>query len=193
MPPDRLHMNVFEITHSRTASDISDLETQLAPRVPEIVNWTFYHRARLVKPLLGYDASAVALTFVPASGSDGDDYSYHHLRRDLYKLCTSTGVPITSRYTVPSAHLTIARFTSQADFASSQDRIDSSKITTWVQRLKDINEWLRAEYWPKEDDNNAEEIKRGGEWIVGQEKGLDHRRGTLWYGGGETVMIGKGF
>jgi vesicle-fusing ATPase len=193
MPPDRLHMNVFEITHSRTASDISGLETQLAPRVPEIVNWTFHHRARLVKPLLGYDASAVALTFVPANGTDGDEYSYHHLRRDLYDLCTSTGVPITSRYTVPSAHLTIARFMNQADFSSSQDRLDLSKITAWVDWLKGINEWLRAEYWPKESDGSVGEIKGGGEWIVGQEKGLDHRRGTLWYGGGETVMIGKGF
>lgn len=194
MPPDRLHMNVFEITHSRTARDISDLETQLAPRVPEIVNWTFHNHSRLVKPLLGYDASAVALTFVPASGRDGDGYSYHHLRRDLYKLCTSTGVQITSRYTVPSAHLTIARFTSQVDFASSQDILDSSKVTTWVDQLKSINEWLRAEYWPKENTGSVEEeIKRGGEWIVGQEKGLDHRRGTLWYGGGETVMAGKGF
>jgi hypothetical protein len=28
---------------------------------------------------------------------------------------------------------------------------------------------------------------------VGQEKGLDCRQGTLWYGGGETIRIGKGF
>jgi len=186
-------MNTFEITHSRTPSEISDLETQVAPRVPEIVNWTFYHRARLVKPLLGFDASAVALTFVPANGGDGDEYTYHHLRRDLYNLCTSTGVPIKSRYTVPSAHLTIARFMSQDDFTSSEDRLDPSKITAWVDWLKGINEWLRAEYWPKENGNNVEEIKKGGEWIVGQEKGLDHRRGALWYGGGETVIVGKGF
>jgi hypothetical protein len=186
-------MNAFEIAHSRTPADISGLETQLTPRVPEIVDWTFYHRARLVKPLLGFDASAVALTFVPASGRDGDGYSYHHLRRDLYNLCTSTGVPITSRYIVPSAHLTIARFTSQADFTSSGDKLDPSKILAWVDFLKHINEWLRAEYWPKENDSNVEGIKKGGEWIVGQEKGLDHRRGALWYGGGETLMIGKGF
>lgn len=186
-------MNVFEITHSRTQGEISALEAQLAPRVPEIVDWTFHHRTRLIKPLLGYDASAVALTFVPATGKEGDSYSYHHLRRDLYELCTSTGVAITSRYTVPSAHLTIARFTSQADVTNSHGKLDPSKVAAWVDGLRRVNEWLRAEYWPKEDGGSVKEVGEGGEWIVGQEQGLDHRRGALWYGGGETVMMGKGF
>jgi hypothetical protein len=28
---------------------------------------------------------------------------------------------------------------------------------------------------------------------VGEERGLDFRKGTLWYGGGETVRLGVGF
>lgn len=204
MPLDRLHMNVFEITHSRTEAEIDALEAQLAPRAREIVDWTFDHRPRLIKPLLGYDSSAVALTFVPAAGDslhvgvrdvgDGDTFTYHHLRRDIYSLCTSTGVPITSRYTVPSAHLTVARFVTQQDFVGRDGSIDTKKVRMWVEALDGINEWLMTEYWPEEEDWNAQiGIKRGGEWIVGQENGLDHRRGTLWYGGGETVMLGRGF
>jgi len=188
-------MNVFEITHSRTAQEISALETQLSRKVSQIVDWTFDHRARLVKPLLGYDSSAIALTFVPAAGealnqdqAESDWYSYHHLRRDICDLCMQTGVPITSRYTVPSAHLTVARFVSQSDYAGEDGMPDPDRMRKWVAALEEINDWLRQEYWPKENET----IKSGGEWIVGEEKGLDHRRGTLWYGGGETIMLGKG-
>jgi hypothetical protein len=31
------------------------------------------------------------------------------------------------------------------------------------------------------------------EWLVGDGKGLDCREGALWYGGGQTVRLGKGF
>jgi len=195
MPLNRLHMNVFEITHSRTAEEIDTLEAQLSPKVSQIVDWTFDHRARLVRPLLGYDSSAIALTYVPAAGEslgedqrERDRYSYHHLRRDICDLCMQTGVPITSRYTVPSAHLTVARIVSQRDYIRADGRPDPSKMQKWVTALEEINDWLRREYWPKDNEH----VKNGGEWIVGQEKGLDHRRGTLWYGGGKTIILGKG-
>jgi len=195
MPQNRLHMNVFEITHSRTVEEIDTLEEQLSPKVSQIVDWTFDHRARLVRPLLGYDSSAIALTFVPAAGEslgkdqrESDRYSYHHLRRDICDLCMQTGVPITSRYTVPSAHLTVARFVSQEDYIGTDGTPDHCKMRHWVAALEDINDWLRRDYWPKDN----EFVKSGGEWIVGQEKGLDHRRGTLWYGAGKTIILGKG-
>lgn len=49
--------------------------------------------------------------------------------------------------------------------------------------------WLEETFWPQEGGERNDE----GEWVVGQEKGLDCRRGQLWYGGGETVNLGKGF
>jgi hypothetical protein len=161
--------------------------------------------------MLSYDASALALSLLPAAGeahpstrsSEADDYTYHHLRRDIYSLCTNAGVTIGSRYTVPSAHLTIARFvtqddiltkeapTAQADTAKDggQGGVDRGKVRNLVERIEEINAWLEREYWPR----GEEEIRAGGEWVVGEEKGLDCRRGTLWYGGGETVRLGKGF
>lgn len=205
MPLDKLHVNTFEITHSRTAAEIDRLAAALAPRVAGITDYTFTHRARLTKPLLGYDAAAVALTYVPAAGEptayegrgrEDDGYTYHHLRRDLHGLCRETGVELDQRYTVPSAHLTVARFVGQEDFCSSSSSsseassdIDHGKVERYVQALEKINEWLVAEYWPRE----GEEVREGAEWIVGEEMGLDHRRGTLWYGGGETVRLGRGF
>lgn len=206
MPLDRLHMNTFEITHSRTEEQIYDLVRTLQPDAEKIVNYTQTHRARLVKPLLGYDTSAIALTYVPANNemqstregqvSNGDAYTYHHLRRDLHDLCASTGVTIDQRYTINSAHMTIARFIRPDDFTMSKGegdtarKINKQKVEEWVDTLEKLNEWLRQEFWPTSEHDT---VRPGAQWIVGKEIGLDHRKGTLWYGGGETVCRGKGF
>ena len=139
-----------------------------------------------------------------------DSYTYHHLRRSLYELCVEAGVVVASRYTVPSAHLTVARFITQEDISAprpnkckaqpAQDdetkpetvSVVMEKVQLLVDRIEAINAWLQDEYWPKEGQEEAA-IKNGGEWIVGEEKGLDCRKGTLWYGGGETIRLGKGF
>jgi vesicle-fusing ATPase len=187
-------MTTLEITHSRTEDKIEELVNTLRPSSEKIASYTYDHRARLIKPLIGYDAAAFALSFVPAAGeglsmgrnADDDRFTYHHLRRDVYRLCKDTGVEIDSRYTVPSSHLTVGRFIVPGDFIQPGGSQDMGKV---IHKIEEINEWLREEYWPKEDGK----IKEGGEWIVGEEKGLDHRKGTLWYGEGETVVLGKGF
>ncbi|KAL9623945.1 MAG: hypothetical protein Q9204_007910 [Flavoplaca sp. TL-2023a] len=171
----------------------------MSDKIREITDYPFAHRARLIKPMLSYDTAAIALSFVPAANEalpDGrhesaDAYTYHHLRRDLYEISKSTGVEIASRYVVPSAHLTIARFVTQADIAASEDdeTPDLPKVQKLLDQIEKINADLRNRYWPKDD----ERILAGGEWIVGQEKGLDCRKGTLWYGGGQTIRLGKGF
>ncbi|MCJ1416222.1 transport between ER and Golgi ATPase protein [Xylographa parallela] len=198
MPADCLHMTTLEITHSLTAPEIEVLVQTLLPSAKLITDYTLNHRTRLVKPMISYDASAIALSFVPASGEivDGlenhdDSYTYHHLRRDIYNLSKSAGVTVASRYTVPSAHLTIARFITQEDFVSrdaSSLSDDPHKMKRWVDAIESINIWLMENYWPKVGNT----IPEGGQWIVGQEKGLDFRKGTLWYGGGETVRLGAG-
>ena len=135
-----------------------------------------------------------------------DSYTYHHLRRSLYELCVEAGVKVASRYTVPSAHLTIARFITQEDISTPRSNngkaqsvqsdevvsVATEKVQILVDKIEAINAWLQEEYWPKEGRQEAV-IGYGGEWIVGQEKGLDCRKGTLWYGGGETIRLGKGF
>ncbi|KAK6360587.1 hypothetical protein TWF730_006725 [Orbilia blumenaviensis] len=227
MPPPNLHTTVLEITHSRTPEYIADLVNTMRPSLQKIVDHTYTHRAKLVKPMLSFDGSACAISFVPAAppasaSEQGQDkpkdshdynYTYHHLRRDLYDLSKESGVEIDSRYTVPSAHITIGRFittedhvpselsvseaaepeavvsatsiladSSQADLRATIPavKIEKSKMEKWVEALDEINQWL-AGY---EGD--------GSEWIVGEEKGLDCRIGRLWYGGGETVVLGKG-
>lgn len=194
MPPPNLHMTALEITHSLTAQEIDDLVKQMLPGVPEITDYTYTHRARLVKPVVSFDAQALALSFLPAAGEPGssnqdDAYTYHHLRRDLFTKAQSTGVRVASRYVVPSAHLTIGRFVTTQDFETGDGKVDHSKLEALLEKVEEINRWLEDEFWPRND-----QIREGGEWSVGEEKGLEYRKGTLWYGaGGETVHLGKGF
>lgn len=198
MPIDNLHITVLEITHSKTASEIATLEERIYPKVEQIVNYAYDNlekRARLIKPSIGFDAAAIALSFVPASGEavpvgrnkSLDDYTYHHLRRDVYAICDEAGVKVDSRYVVPSAHLTIGRFLDTGDFETAGE-VDGKKMKKLVEMIESTNAMLKREYWPTEEG-----IAPGGEFLVGNEKGFVLRKDTVWYGGGRSVMEGKGF
>ena len=186
-------MTVLEIAHSQTEDKIAGLIKTMEGEIPNIANHTLQSHPRLVKPMLSYDAAAIALSFLPAaeetacSDCDNDKpaekYTYHHLRRDIYARSKGTGVDIASRYVVPSLHLTVARFVTQRNFAEACGGIDHAKIRTLVAKIEEINGNLRAEHWPRETS----------EWEVGEEKGLVCRRGTVWYGGGESHYEGQGF
>ncbi|KAH8902773.1 hypothetical protein BR93DRAFT_931985 [Coniochaeta sp. PMI_546] len=207
MPPQRMHMTALEVTHSKKPEEIDALVSQMRPAIPTITNYTFKHRSRLVKPMLSYDLAAIALSFLPAAGEEvlspppvaphpaaiahpgfgnsevakTDLYSYHHLRRDVFDISGFTGVDITSRYVVPSAHITLGRYLGQEDHRTPEMR------SNWVKTIDEINRWLETQVWEQKD------AKFVGEWIVGQERGLEARNGPLWYGGGRCIMVGEGF
>ena len=192
-----MHLTALEITHSLTDPEIHNIIAALGSSVIEqMTDYTFSHRARLIKPTVSYDGAALALSFLPAAGEglpspptstssprtkEHDSYTYHHLRRDLFVLASSTGVTIDSRYVVPSSHITLARFLHQSDHDSPQ------KMERFLEGVEEMNAWLEKEVWGLVGE------AEGGEWVVGQEKGLDCREGRLWYGGGKTVRLGKGF
>jgi hypothetical protein len=186
MPASALHITTLEITHSHPSPSLLDpYLAALHPIIPTLINLTKTHHPRLTRPLLSYDTAGIALSFLPStSESESQPSSYHHLRHDIYSLCTSppphgAGITIQSRYVVPSAHLTIARFVTQSDHDTPQKR------AAWVERIEEVNDWLEREYGPY----------GGFEWVVGGpegEKGLVVRKGRLWYGGGETAGEGEG-
>ena len=186
MPLECLHMTALEVAHSLTESEINDLLKALEPTLAEITDFPFDHRAKLIKPFLSYDDQAIALSFLPAS-DNADPYTYHHFRRDLYELCKSTGVAVGSRYVVPSAHLTIARFVKARNPGEEEPGLAS--MVEWVSHFEDINAWLKEEYWPE----SRSAARAEAEWVVGEERGLDCRAGTVWYGGGKSVHVGKSF
>ncbi|KAI3393708.1 hypothetical protein diail_3803 [Diaporthe ilicicola] len=205
MPPHRMHLTTLEITHSKTSAEIAEIVAQMRPTIPALANFTLTHRSRLVKPMVSYDLAAFAMSFLPAAGEpvtspppavpaagspdgavDGghdvdDSYTYHHLRRDVFDLARTTGVDVESRYVVPSAHITLGRYLTQEDHATPSAR------EKWTKAIDEINAWLEKEVW------DSAEASFVGEWIVGQEKGIDARSGRLWYGGGRTIMMGEGF
>ncbi|KAI0434332.1 RNA ligase/cyclic nucleotide phosphodiesterase [Xylaria sp. FL1042] len=198
MPQHRMHITTLELAFCRTAQEIEEIKETLKPGIPAIASYTYRHRARLVKPMISYDLSAFAVSFLPAAGESevspapippdnadvleqGDSYSYHHLRRDMWDQAKVAGITIDSRYIVPSAHITLGRYLTHKDHATPVQR------KKWVDAIDKINEWLEREVWGKSDSEVV------GEWIVGQEKGIDVRVGNLWYGGGRTVLLGEGF
>ncbi len=196
-------MTTLELAYSLTEQQMEDIISSVGSGISEAASYTYSHRSRLIKPMIGYDSAGLALSFVPAAGgssrgdrsSQDDQYTYHHLRRDLYSMVVGLGAKIAPRYIVPSAHLTIARFITQDGFLKAKDEQntpcspDTQRVKEFIGKIDEINWWLEDEYWPRGD----EAIKLGGEWLVGEEKGLEYRKGRLWYGGGERVMIGKGF
>ncbi|TDZ26472.1 hypothetical protein C8034_v004134 [Colletotrichum sidae] len=202
MPQHRMHLTALEVTHSKTPAEIVALTDAMRSAIPYVTDFTYTHRARLVKPMISHDLSAFAVSFLPAAGEspasaaaaaavgqtalqsaavEGDAYSYHHLRRDVFELARSTGVQVESRYQVPSAHITLGRFLTEEDHATPEAR------RRWVEAVGEINRWLEREVW------DAQEGEWLGEWLVGQERGLDARVGQLWYGGGRTIRVGEGF
>ncbi|KKK21136.1 hypothetical protein P175DRAFT_0473069 [Aspergillus ochraceoroseus IBT 24754] len=206
MPLDNLHMTVLEAAHSLTQEQIQTLVDTLNSSTEistgEIADYTYNHRARLIKPMVSFDSAAMALSFVPAAAEDSrakrslkeDSYSYHHLRRDIFEMVRSAGIPVASRYSVPSAHVTIARFITQDGFTdhSTEEKpqvsVSHSRVKLLIDKIEEINKRLEAEYWPQDNGGTM----NAGEWLVGQEKGLVIRKGRLWYGGGEDVELGKG-
>jgi hypothetical protein len=193
-------MTTLEMLPARTLAEVNEFEKFLKENTPlqDIVNYTLTHRARLVRPIVSYDASALALSFVPAvedrdhgvDGKSNDSYSYQHLRSDLYDIVTEAGCELEARYTVPSAHVTIARFVRPVGW--SKKKIEESSIShkrarELVTTIEDINRELRSDHWKRFGDPSR------GEWVVGQEKGLELMKGRSWYGKGESVIVGKGF
>ncbi|KAL2818576.1 RNA ligase/cyclic nucleotide phosphodiesterase [Aspergillus granulosus] len=201
MPLENLHTTVLEVAHSLTEEEIEALVQTLQSSTDitasQIASYPIAHPTRLIKPLVSFDSAALALSFVPAAGEysqsqtqcagEIDRNTYHHLRRDIWDLVRRTNVPVASRYVVPSAHVTIARFISQAGFTTEDEngakKVDPYQVKILVDKISEINRKLEAEYWPLGGG-----IRAGGEWVVGRE-GLVIRRGRVWYGGGEDVPL----
>lgn len=177
MPLDNLHLTVLEIAHSRTRPEIDAITSLLRPTLQATVNLPLSpeHRAVLIRPLLSFDCAALAISFVPEAASAESHYTYHHLRRDFYQAAVDCGVAIGSRYTVPSAHVTVARFVT----AGGVECWDPRRREEWVRGIERINAWIEREWTGRV------------RWVVGEERGVEFRRGLLWYGGGNAVAVGK--
>ncbi|KAJ5900081.1 hypothetical protein N7495_004825 [Penicillium taxi] len=154
MPPECLHTTVLEVAHSLTEGQIDELvrillSSDVTPK--QISEYATTHKTCLLKPTVSFDSSALALSFVPVGGEG--DYTYHHLRRDIFDMVRQAGLPVASRYIVPSAHITIARFINQEGFME-EGKVDHLKVKAFIDKIGNINKKLQEEYGPHVTQEN---------------------------------------
>lgn len=212
VPGDNLHMTVLEICSSLTEPEVEEVIAPLQNTLSQILDYSYTHRTRLLKPLINCDASGIAISFVPAAGetldanlsrnAEEDRYTYHHLRRDIYQMAIKTGTKVKSRYITPSAHITIARFMTNDGFLNNASPpyndgggqettfLDSERIQTLLDKIEQLNTWLEVEHWPRDSVGG---FKKATVWNVGEEVGLVFAKGRAWYGKGTEVMTGQAY
>ncbi|KAJ5752171.1 hypothetical protein N7520_009088 [Penicillium odoratum] len=188
-PQTYLHMTTSELINAKTRPEVDEamgiFQQKLA--IEEIVNYTLTHSPRLVRPIISYDDTAIALSFIPAAEMEIDRYTYHHLRRDLWDLVSESGCQLNARYNVPSAHVTIARFVMPPGVDKLKE-VDSlcSRTVEIIEKIEDINQELRSGDWKRFGSTSR------GVWVVGQEQGMELNQGRSWYGKGEVILTGEG-
>ena len=189
-PQENLHMTTSELLSSCSESEVDEVSAIVQPTlsIEETMSYTLTHSTRLIRPVISYDATAFALIFVPAAEKTIDAYTYHHLRRDMWDIMSKSECQIGSRYYLPSAHVTIARFAIPPEADRSKTLEDlCGRATVMVKKIESINQILESTDWKQFGSPSR------GEWVVGHERGLEFNKGCSWYGGGEAVYVGQGF
>lgn len=162
MPRTCLHLSALEITHSVPVDVVESQLIKLRPFLDRLLNANMEgNTTTLTKPLLCFDSAALALTFVPV---DDNQWTYTHYRSRLYEFVQNFAqVTVDSRYQVPSAHVTIARFI---------EDVPEQAVDALLEEILRINEWLQSSEW------------KSLEWTIGDERATECRCGRIWYGGG---------
>lgn len=186
MPRECLHMTALEINNSEPIEKVLKNMELIKPHVDQLLN-PAGETPILMRPLVCFDASALALTFVPIDHpvdhkKEETDVTatpkeiqtgYTHYRAQLYETVTKVaGIDVDSRYQVPSAHITIARFVKE---------IPPEAIDAILNQVKELNAWLDESY---SDPNKFS-------WKIREERANVCRYGRLWYGGGTSEGTGK--
>ncbi|KAJ5733464.1 Ribosomal protein L44e [Penicillium malachiteum] len=169
-PQEQLHMTTCEMVSAQSASKVDEVASLFQQKLPlqRISNYTIDRNPRLVRPIVSYDDTAFALSFIPAAESDKDAFTYHHLREDLWRAAGHSGYRMESRYNVPSAHLTIARFAVPPG-ADKSEKLDDlcTRTAAIVEKIENINQELTSSDWRRFGSSSR------GEWILGYERGLE--------------------
>lgn len=168
-------MTVIELVHSKSPSELNINVNQVKPHAAKLTALAAERPAGLDRPMLSLDETAVALTFLPV---ENDQYTYLHLRRDLATVCAKNSVEVASKYYNTSSHITFARFANVSDLTSHKD------LKAWVQKIHSINQGLKEDYWAKSGRSGPNPSLN---WMVGSGRGIEVRKGRLWYGDGKPL------
>ncbi|SCV39897.1 uncharacterized protein FFB14_07333 [Fusarium fujikuroi] len=188
-PQDCLHMTVIVVALSITPKELVDKTIKFKPCLKKLASIFHGQQIRLVKPKLSFNEGGVALSFVPAADEETQDirtkttdYTYLHLRRDIFALCSEKGVDAETQKGATACHITLARFITQEDH-NRNGNPSQEAMASWVTGIEEINEMLAQKYWPHEGSVPPE----SGSWVIDGRRSLDIRAGTIWYGGGQSL------
>ena len=126
--PRQLHMTVYEVTHSRTSRQLQPLVATVRGHRSELCCQLPIDRVKLDSPLLNYDTSAVAITFLPI---DVDGYDIARLRAEVGGRLAGMGIEWDGRYVAPTAHITIGRFV--------ESRLRRASMEQWLAKLDELS------------------------------------------------------
>ncbi|CCT72946.1 uncharacterized protein FFUJ_12844 [Fusarium fujikuroi IMI 58289] len=190
-PQDCLHMTVIVVALSITPKELVDKTIKFKPCLKKLASIFHGQQIRLVKPKLSFNEGGVALSFVPAADEETQDsrtkttdYTYLHLRRDIFALCSEKGVDAETQKGATACHITLARFITQEDH-SRNGNPSQEAMAFWVTGIEEINEMLAQKYWPHEGSVPPD----SGSWVIDGRRSLDIRAGTIWYGGGQSLDL----
>jgi hypothetical protein len=158
IPSQDLHLSVIELSHRHSVAHLRSVVNEIGTsRIQNMLNLLsgLDRKPSLVYPQLNIDKMGMAISFVPSSQQS---YTYHHLRADMHGKALESGISIDMCYTAPSAHVTIGRFVGNGSFEEEERRIE------FVGLVEEINGELK------------------GEWVVGEDEGLELQLGYLKFG-----------
>ncbi len=101
-PAGDLHLTVLEICSGRPISEVNSIAASVVKTLPLAIRDVAV--AHLGTPVLGYNARACALNFIPT------DQTLVRMREQLREQLMAHGVILTPRYPEQSAHVTVMRY-----------------------------------------------------------------------------------
>ena len=172
-PEEVVHLSVLEVSHRHSMEHLRAVECEVSTsRLQEMLDYVSNLAPRqpaLECPQLNLDNMGIALNFLPVSD---EEYTYHHLRRDLQARLLDTGISIDTCYTAPTAHVTIGRFIGDAFFR------EPGAMDKLLAKVAEINRLLRDEYWPGADSPGSHALV----WRVGEDIPFELQLGYLKFG-----------
>jgi hypothetical protein len=127
IPESWLHLTALEICHAKPADEVEVLAKLVAPALSKILE-VADSDLTLYKPMVSFDQRAVALSFI--SKPPTSQITYREALFNVVQNNTPPEVSPSSRYSVPSAHVTMIRFI---------DKLDPTQVQSLISTIQSIN------------------------------------------------------
>lgn len=160
IPESWLHLTALEICHTKPADEVERLAKLVTPALSKAIEIAD-SGLTLYKPMVSFDQRAIALSFI--SKPPTSQTTYREALFNVVQDNTPPEVSPSSRYSAPSAHITMIRFI---------DNLAPTQVQALTSTIESINKEI---------------AESPIEWVF--KPGTSHcHYGRTWYGNG-TVII----